>query len=134
VGKRQQRREKEGKGVEKEDGTRERENERQEADTGELEVRKEDKVRDHALSTTASTPVKPVPRKHAQLDWATNDDELIGPVPNAREFCPSPLSQSVYAPPRPTVSTSNGDVATEPVPRLRTMNQPPTTIANKPPT
>jgi hypothetical protein len=110
VGKRQQRREKEGKGVEEEDGARERENERQEADTGELEAI-QDEVRDHAPSITASTPVKPVPRKHARLDWATNDDESIGPVPNASEFRPSTPAQPVCAPPRPAVTPSNDDAA-----------------------
>ena len=129
---REQRREKEGKGVEKEDGVREREN-KQEEDTGGQERIKgsQGKVQDPTPSTTASTPVNPVPRKHAQFDWATDIDSSIGPTPNASDFHPtkpppplaslepaphllnSPVapSQPICTLPKPTVTPSNGDVA-----------------------
>ena len=130
--KREQRREKEGKGAEKEDGARERENEQEEDTSGQERIEgSQGKVRDPAPSTTASTPVKPVPREHARVDWATDIDESIGPVPTPSDFRPTkPLSpsaspnptprphanlvmpaQPVCAPPKPTVTQRNGDVA-----------------------
>jgi hypothetical protein len=61
-----------------------------------------------------------VPREHARLDWATNDDESIGPVPTPSDFRPtkarSPLASpepaprllgNHFPPPQPVHTTRN---------------------------
>jgi hypothetical protein len=72
------RREEEARGVGKQDRTEEREPERGEVETGDQEGIEQSKgeVRDHALSTTASMPVNPVPctvrlgNGHQLVDWS----------------------------------------------------------------
>jgi hypothetical protein len=84
-----------------------------------------------ASPTTPSAAVNPALHEPRQFNWATNNDQLIGPVPCVTDFRPTkPLSpfaspipaphllanpvtppQPVHALPKPTVTPSNGDVA-----------------------
>jgi hypothetical protein len=73
-------------------------------------------VQDNPPPPTAHTVHRATPHEPRRFNWATNDNKSIGPVPNTSEFRPSTPLQSVYAPPRPTVSPSDSDVATELVP------------------
>jgi hypothetical protein len=68
---------------------------------------------------TARSAYIPPPSDYATnttLNWATNIDESIGPVPSASDFRPTTPSQLVCAPSEPTVTPPNDDVATETIP------------------
>ena len=90
--------------MEKEDGASKRKTERREVNSGEQEVIQEiqDEVRDPAPSATASAVINPVPREHAQFDWATETDTSIGPVPCVTDFRPTIPPQPVRTPPART--------------------------------
>jgi len=55
-----------------------------------------------APPTTASTPANPVPYERARIDWATDTNTSIGPVPNPSDFHPTkprfPLASPEHAP------------------------------------
>jgi hypothetical protein len=63
----------------------------------------EDDTPHPALSTPAGPAVNPVvPHEHAGFDWATNDDQSIGPIPCVTDFRPTkPLSPFVSPSPAP---------------------------------
>jgi hypothetical protein len=73
-------------------------------------------ARNPAPSPTGRTAAVPAPHEPTQLDWATDVDSSIGPVPSASDFRPATPPQSVRALPKPAVTPSGNDVA----PRART--------------
>src|SRR5882762_3989044 len=83
---------------------------------------------DNIRQLTARSAYVPPPADYATnmtLDWATDIDESIGPVPSASDFRPTTPSQLVCAPSEPTVTLPNSDVATETIPVEPTLAVPP---------
>ena len=99
-------------------------------------TRERDDTTHPAPPITTNTPANPRPYERARIDWATDTNTAIGPIPTPSDFRPtkprSPLAspnlaprppdnlvtpaQPVCTPSKPTVTPSNGDVA----PRART--------------
>jgi hypothetical protein len=68
---------------------------------------------------TAQSAYIPLPADCAAnttLNWATDIDESISPIPSVSDFHPTTPLQLICVPTEPTVTPPNGDTATETVP------------------
>jgi hypothetical protein len=74
----------------------------------------EEKVRDDRPTATACTAYGSA-CKPQRLDWATEINELIGPVPSVSNFRPATPSQPICAPLKPSITPPNGDEASNTV-------------------
>jgi hypothetical protein len=94
----------------------EEESERRSEEENERRINEEEETEFTKEVRTETTGDDAPRHQPAQLNWATNIDESIGPVPCVTDFRPTMPSQPVRAPPKRTVAQPNAPALVDPDP------------------